>query len=316
MKPADHPKRKKRILILVAILVMLFLCACIVAIIGYNMAFGRAGPQPDQVSLSAGAAYPRRTVEFLSGENRLRGHVYGENNDKGLVVISHGLGSSSEGYFLETLFFVEQGWQVLAYDNTGSYQSEGKSTRGIAQSLLDLNAALGFVAADEVLSHLPVVLYGHSWGGYAVTAILNWHPEVKAVVSMAGFATPKQALYDYAENKTGIFGVAGFPFFWAYHNLLFGENANISAIDGINASGVPVMVVHGTEDQTLRYDGCGIIAHQAQITNPNVVYVTRDAEGQNNHSNLRFSAEAPAFAQLDMVLFEEIDRFYEVALAA
>ena len=145
---------------------------------------------------------------------------------------------------------------------------------------------------------------------------MNWRQEIPAGVSMAGFATPGEALFDYAQNKTGIFGIVGYPFFWGYHNLLFGENANISAIDGINASGVPVMVVHGTEDQTLRYDRCGIIAHQAQITSPNVLYVTRGGEGQNGHSNFRFSEEAPAFTQLDTALFEEIDRFYEAALVA
>lgn len=313
-QPLSFSKRTRRILIVIATMLALFICACIIAKIGYDIAFQRAGPPPEQATASSGSVHPRRTVEFPSGKNHLRGYVYGEDNSKGLVIISHGLGSSSEGYFLETLFFIEHGWQVLAYDNTGSHISDGKNTRGISQSLLDLDAALGYAALDKKLCNLPIVLYGHSWGGYAVTSILNWHPEIKAVVSVAGFATPKEALYDYAEGKTGIFGIIGFPFFWGYHNLLFGENANISAIDGINSSGVPTMIIHGSADQTLRYDRCSIISHEEQITNPNVEYVTRNVEGQNGHSNLMFSLSSTAFSALDIALFEKINQFYDAAL--
>lgn len=97
-------------LVTAAVILALLLCACIVAKIGYDMAFRRTGPQPDEAVAAAGAAFSRRAVAFISGENRLRGYVYGAENDKGLVVISHGLGASSEGYFPETLFFIEHGW--------------------------------------------------------------------------------------------------------------------------------------------------------------------------------------------------------------
>ncbi len=258
--------------------------------------------------------YPRQAVEFYSGENMLRGYIYGEANNKGLVVISHGLGAGSESYFAETLFFIDHGWRVLAYDNTGSYNSQGASTRGISQSLLDLNAAFNFIGANKELKDLPVFLFGHSWGGYATTAILNWHPEVKAVASMSGFASPCEALFDFAENKTSIFGVIGFPFFWGYHCMLFGENANISAIDGINSSNVPVMLIHGTEDKTLRYDWSGIISHKNKITNPNVLYISRNQPGQNGHADLMFSLKAIAYQQEKKAEWEALQAQYNNAI--
>lgn len=313
-----------------SIFVVLFLCACIVAKMGYDMAFQRAGPEPDTPYTEAAyydtihlryadvnqEDYPRRAIAFSSGSNTLRGYVYGEANSKGLVVISHGLGSGSEGYFAETLFFIDQGWRVLAFDNTGSYRSDGARTRGISQSLLDLNAAFDFIAGEDSLKNMPVFLFGHSWGGYATTAILNWHPEVKAVASMSGFASPREALFDFAENKTSIFGILGFPFFWGYHCLLFQDNANISAIEGINSSGVPVLLIHGTEDKTLRYDWCGIISHQDAITNPRVQYISRSIPGQNGHSDLMCSQQAIAYQQEKKAEWAALQEKYDHAIPA
>ena len=64
--------------------------------------------------------FERETVTFPSGDETLTGYIYGmDNAAKGLVVISHGLGEDSEGYIGETKYFVDNGFMVFAYDNTG-----------------------------------------------------------------------------------------------------------------------------------------------------------------------------------------------------
>jgi hypothetical protein len=57
-----------------------------------------------------------RVVRFRSGKNPLTGYMFGEQNDKGLVVISHGLGFGAEDYLAEALYFVDKGWRVFAFD--------------------------------------------------------------------------------------------------------------------------------------------------------------------------------------------------------
>lgn len=293
--------RRKVLLIAGAFLLVAFCAACIVAKIGYDICFQRSWPPADSLRLRYEdvdpGAYPRTAVSFTSGGNRLNGHVYHVEDARGMVVISHGLGAGAESYFPETRFFVDNGWQVFAFDNTGSHHSEGDSTRGISQSVLDLDAVLRHIEGDPTLNDLPVVLYGHSWGGYAVAAVLNLGHPVAAVASVAGYSTPAAALYDFAENRTGIFGVLAYPLFWGYHNILYGSNANISAIDGLNRSGVPALVIHGTGDNTIRPDVSGILARQADITNPNVGYIKRDAENQNGHSNAVYSQRANMYTQ-------------------
>ena len=124
--------------------------------------------------------YPREELYFHSGKNRLQGFVYGAANNKGLVVISQGLGNNADSYLPMIMFFADKGWRVFAFNNTGVAGSEGKSTRGLYQSLVDLNAALKFIASSSALGGLPVLLLGHSWGGFAVCAVLNYTLAVNA----------------------------------------------------------------------------------------------------------------------------------------
>ncbi len=237
--------------------------------------------------------YERSEVSFLSGENNLAGYVYGEDNNKGLVVIAHGLGGGAEEYLAETIYFVDNGWRVFAYDCTGSYNSEGKGTKGLPQSAIDLDAALSYIQSQSW--NLPVMLYGHSWGGYAVTAVLNYEHDIKAVVSISGYATPMKILHEQAQSMMGWFSNLTFPFEWTYQRLLFGNAAGLSAINGINKRNTPVMIVHGTNDNMILYEGASIIAQRNSITNPNATYVIRDAENQNGHNNLFLSSAATTY---------------------
>lgn len=292
---ATRKKRKpKTVLIVFCAIVALF---CIGSIIAVKVIYDGNFRRSERPQFSAylryddAAGYDREVVQFKSGQHSLTGYLYGKGNEKGLVVIAHGLGGGAESYLAETLYFVDQGWTVFAYDCTGSYASEGKGTVGLAQSLLDLDAALTYIEGNDDLNHLPVMLYGHSWGGYAVASILNYDHPIAAVASVAGFNSPMEILFEQAKSIMGWFAYVEYPFMWAYQTMLFGKTAWISATDGINKTHTPVMVIHGDKDDTISYTGASIIAHRSEITNPRVVYKTCSTEGQNGHSNL-FRSEA------------------------
>lgn len=237
----------------------------------------------------------RSVVKFMSGKNELTGYLYGEETEKGLVVIAHGLGYGAEDYLPETLYFLGQGWRVFAYDATGTYASEGDSTVGLPQSLLDLQAALAFVDGEEQLKDLPLVLFGHSWGGYAVAAVLNTRQDVAGVVSLAGYDAPEELLRETLEAENGAFGALVYPFAWVYQQTLFGSTAQVRAVEGINRGTTPVMVLHGTEDQEISYAGASLLSHAGEIHNPNVIAKTCSEAGRNGHNDLLISQAAQAY---------------------
>lgn len=228
--------------------------------------------------------YPRSPISFKSGKNTLNGWVYGEENDKGLIVFAHGIGEGHETYIGIILGMVQRGWRVLSYDATGTCASEGKGTTGLAQSALDLNQALSYAENDPALSKLPLFVMGHSWGGYASVAVLNFNHNVKGAVSFSGYYKPAAELAEATEYMMGTPGKLLKPFVYLANFFTFGKYAGLSAVKGINKSGIPVLVCHGTEDQIIAFDRSAIINQKNKITNPNVKYYVIDEPERNTHA--------------------------------
>ena len=133
-------------------LISLLVIPMIVTIVIYNQTFGVRAESPAhsyRFRYEDVQGYTRRLTHFYSGQNKLTAYIYGEENDKGLVVISHGLGGGASYYFPETMFFVDNDWRVFTFDKTGSHYSEGSGTRGLPQSALDLDAALNYISSQN-----------------------------------------------------------------------------------------------------------------------------------------------------------------------
>ena len=280
------------------IIIVITLCLClaftgltIVTLRIYTQAFGRIEELPDDFFQTNftwkeidQSAYPREELRFNSGRNRLQAFVYGKSNDRGLVIISHGLGNTADSYLPMIMYFVDKGWRVLAYNNTGVGGSEGKGIRGLSQSLVDLDAALTYVENSGEFNGLPVMLAGHSWGGFAVCAVLNYNHDVRAAVSFAGFNSCDEAISEVGVSWAGRSFYIISPQLWAIKKVLFGRAATLTAVGGINKAGIPVMIVQSSNDRVVPANTTSIYAHRNKITNPNVEIVYLDGENATGHS--------------------------------
>lgn len=235
--------------------------------------------------------YPRHPVSFMSGNNRLQGYIYGENDSGDMLIMAHGLYCSQEKYLGMICALVDRGWMVFAYDNTGVCESEGKNGKGLVQAAFDLHAALTFIENDGELSKKRKFLIGHSQGGYAVCAALNFEHDIAGVVSISGFTTSYKVESEHGVQMFGNISVIMNPFIALEERRRFKKYAWLSSIDGINKSGVPVLIMHGVGDDFVDYHGSGIINHKDEITNPNVTYVHLDYPERNGHSDILYSLE-------------------------
>ena len=303
MEARKSSHKIRRIVSIIAIFLVAFsVLSIVVTGILFNNNFGRNELNKNEIALSYSdidsTAYPRNNIQFLSDDTTLQGYIYGATNTKGLIVVAHGIMSGADSYLPEIMYFVDNGWCVFAFDGTGTRSSEGRGIRGLPQTKLDLIAALSYVNESPDLSELPIVLYGHSMGGYAVTAYLkDYSYDIRAVVCVSGFNSPLDTMYYQVESVVGFYANIEYPFIWLYQKFLFGKDADVSAVDGINSVDIPILFIYGTMDDVVPYDEIGIYAYKEQITNPNVSFLSVDEEGRNWHDNVHLSQEAGLYSQ-------------------
>lgn len=300
--------RRSRVLRRILLLALAVYLICSVAAVQVMNAalFGRAD-EPDGLTVryaDVAADYQRQTVTFSSGSAQLTGWLYPAEDAAALVVIAHGLGADAETYLPETMHFVDSGYSVLSYDATGTGASGGSGTRGLAQSALDLDAAL--TRAEQ--EGLPILLFGHSWGGYAAAAVLGGSHDVTASVCAAGFDTPLGLMRQTARRWCGPVAELGVPFLWLDQQLRFGTAANVSGAEAAAASGTPVLVLHGADDDTIPADGPSLLAACQKENAPNIRTVLLPGE---THTSLLHDAQG----RCSEAVFAQIDAFYAAALA-
>jgi len=263
--------------------------------------FGRNDLKSDDFSLHYSGIdskkYPRNSVKFHSGKALLQGYVYNASKTaRGLILIAPGIEGGADSYLLETRYFVDHGWCVFAFDGTGSRESEGSGIRGLPQTKLDVRAALDYISSSKNLASYPVMLYGHSMGGYAATSVLKDDKhDISAVVCVSGFNSPLDVMYQRAKVSLGFYANIEYPFIALYEKMLFGKDANGSAVDGINATDIPIMIVYGTADDIVPYKTTGIAAYKKLITNPDVIFEPVSAPYRNTHDTMQLSQAAAKY---------------------
>ena len=114
-------KRWRTALIVLLALFAVFSAASFVFIkVSFDDTFARTSLRELTVYLrydDAADRYPRELLDFPSGDNRLQGYLYGAENGRGLVVLSHGLGGGAEGSAaLEGVRCIENGTPLPVED--------------------------------------------------------------------------------------------------------------------------------------------------------------------------------------------------------
>ena len=231
--------------------------------------------------------YPSRHY-FKSGENTLCGYLYRVDYAKGLIIYVHGMsGSAFDWYAIGQNEWLRRGYDVFAIELTASGNSEGNGIKSLSQSAFDVAEAVKYVQSVPTLSGLPLFLFGHSWGGYGVCGALSLISGVKAVASLSGFATPLLEMVAVPAAKVhGLPIIDPKPLEEALYKRA-GENANLSAIESIRRSSVPVMAVHGGEDKVVPYQEASILYHGLGLSSLTPVYIEN-----REHVNIFFSENA------------------------
>jgi pimeloyl-ACP methyl ester carboxylesterase len=262
-----------------------------------------------EVSQFEGMSRERQTFTSNKGQ-KLVGYLYEHENveEKGVIVFAHGMGAGGQTAYMDMFaYLTEQGYYVFAYDATGNDESEGEVIGGLPQGFIDLDHAIDYAYTIDKISQLPFVLMGYSWGGMSVVNALNYHPEVEAVVSIAGW-NESMNLIDYRGCQM-VGGVAKLllPFASLYEYFMYGDYSFSTGMDGFAASDCDVFIIHGEQDDTIPIQyGYGTY-YEKYASDPRFtfkVYEDRDHSLLNLEDGTR-----------DMDMMAEVAAFFDRCLA-
>lgn len=255
--------------------------------------------------------YPGLTAQdaaFSSCGLTLRGKFYCyPHAQQKLLVVAHGMYGGHTAYLQEIEFFARRGYLVFAYDNTGTFDSEGNNLVGFSRAVQDLDHALCYLKRLPALKGYSISLFGHSWGGYAVSNVVAYHPDLHGVVAMSG-----------PSSLTSLFcGKLPRPLWFLAPFCVFAEwckTGKYALLDRKKVwkhSPVPRMVIHGTEDPMISFalnalpvrEDCVFLAVPGKYHNPDY---TKAAEAYGREVSAGMAQAKDVRAYLAAVDFSKL----------
>ena len=235
----------------------------------------------------------RQLIEFKSKRVTLEGYYYPVEKPLGLVLFVHGFKSGADDYLPIYYYLVKNNFAVFSYDGTGVYSSEGRSMVGFCQTLIDVESAITFLQKDKRFKKMPLLLMGHSCGGYAVNSVLALKKGIKACASFAAVNNAYKIVLEKGYQYAGELASQGFPqeFLDTYQRLLFGKYTEYDSLKGVNATKAPVFIAHGMNDETIDFKSQSLISHKKEINNPKVTYFY-GVDNQSGHDSIWHSKES------------------------
>jgi non-heme chloroperoxidase len=215
------------------------------------------------------------------------------------IVFSHGWPLSADDWDTQMLFFVQQGYRVIAHDRRGHGRSaqtgDGHDMDHYADDLAAVTAHLDLQDAIHV-GHSTgggeVVHYiaRHGEGRVAKAALISAVPPLMVRTDANPKGTPKSVFDDYqaqlAANRSNFYrAVPSGPFYgynrpgaesseaiidnWWRQGMMGGANAHYDGIvafsqtdltEDLKRISVPVLVMHGDDDQIVPYEDSALLS--------------------------------------------------------
>ena len=290
---SSKKKFLKKVLKGIAIAIIVYLAFSIVTTkIIYDSVFQRYNAEYSQSMLNETTEMvsSRKSFSYKCGENKLTGYLYSDGScENGLIVFVPGFKAESIEYEGVIYAFVQEGFDIFAFDPTGHGNSEGDSSIGFPQIIKDLEATMDFISADKSFNYKDIFLFGHSRGAYGACCVANNYSSVSAVTAVNGVDTSMDAIMAYSTSYVGGIAYSNYPFLSMYENMVFGADlSGSSAVDKINQSDIPILIIHSSADRQIPVDKYSIYSHQNEITSENVELLLYTKDGSDGHTSILY----------------------------
>lgn len=198
-----------------------------------------------------------------------------------LIVMTHGYNLSCEDYLPLAHIFAKSGFEVLMFDGTGCGMSGGKGIYGLPQHIKDMKSVLDMVMTQEHLKDLPLLLFGHSWGGYAACCVscLSAYP-IRGILTLSAFRKSSSSMAPSIKRRFPHIASFLIATVESLEILLFGRIASATSSDGLIKADCPAKLYHSTDDAVVSYEESFDTMKKNLSDRSNITFVT--LEGRNH----------------------------------
>lgn len=172
-----------------------------------------------------------------------------------IILFCHGLGPGHASYLAEIETLARRGYKVLTLDYTGCGESKGKNMISLNTPTSDVIELLDFLNIK-----VPIVLVGHSLGGYTALNVINLRDDIKKAVILSGFLSIKPLLGHFVKSD-----------FIIRHLLKYESKKEpkyypLNNIDYLGKTDNQILFIQSDDDQMVPFDiGLGLVE---KIDNP------------------------------------------------
>jgi len=167
------------------------------------------------------------------------------------LVIMHGWGGNAEMMLPLAAPLHAAGYSLLLVDARCHGRSDDDSFASLPRFAEDIESALDWLGGQPEIDALRLGIVGHSVGAGAALLAASRRPGLRAVVSLAAFAHPAAMMKRWLASKRVPYWPFG-AYVLAYVQQVIGHRfADIAPCNTIARVSCPVLLVHGSEDETV-----------------------------------------------------------------
>ena len=195
-------------------------------------------------------------------------YYYDNYKDDKVILFCSGIGPGHTAYLAEINQLAKRGYKVLTLDYTGCGESKGECLASLNMPTLDVMDLLDYLKLDK-----PIVLVGHSLGGYTSLNVLNLRKDICISIVLSGFLSINSLILDFVKSKFITSRIL------KYERKAVAEYYGIDNVKYLEATKDRILFIHSKDDPMVSYKSSIEVINS--LSNPSIKTISLDNRMHN-----------------------------------
>ena len=179
-------------------------------------------------------------------------YYYDNYRDDKIVLFCHGMGPGHVSYLADIDALARRGYKVLTLDYRGCGESKGEYLGSLNAPTRDVMDLLAYLKLDK-----PIVIVGHSLGGFTALKVASLHSDITKVVALAPIVTIRPMVYNASKSKFIT------HFILKYERKIEKEYDKIDLPEYLKTTTDDILFIQSIDDQMVPYETSLKVAEDA-----------------------------------------------------